>query len=73
MIARLKLWAVAIGFAVAALVASWLGGRKAARADDNEAKLDAVAAAKEVENEVEALDRDALMSRAQRWVRGPER
>lgn len=73
MIARLKLWAAAIGFAVAALVASWLGGRKAARADDNEAKLDAVAAAKEVENEVEALDRDALMSRAQHWVRGPER
>lgn len=73
MIARLKLWAVAIGFAIAALAASWFGGRKAAQADAKQSKLDAITAAKEIENEVEALDRDALMSRAQRWVRGPER
>lgn len=33
MIARLKLWAAAAGVVIAALVASWLGGRKAGRTD----------------------------------------
>lgn len=34
-------------------------------------KLDAVAAAVEIENEVESLDRVRLRDRAGRWVRNP--
>lgn len=32
-LARLKLWAAGIGLVIAALAASWLGGRKSAQAD----------------------------------------
>lgn len=62
---------------VIALAASWFGGRNAARADIKAqivtAKLEAVEAAHEVENEVEALDVDALKRRAAVWVRKAER
>lgn len=58
---------------VIALAASWFGGRKSAQADIKAqvatAKLEAVQAAHEVENEVEALDVDALKRRAAVWVR----
>ena len=33
MIARLKLWAAGLGLVIAALAASWFGGRKSAQAD----------------------------------------
>lgn len=32
-LARLKLWAAGVGLVIAALAASWLGGRKSAQAD----------------------------------------
>lgn len=32
-LARLKLWAAGFGLVIAALAASWLGGRKSAQAD----------------------------------------
>ena len=66
--------------AVAALIgfaAIWFGGRRSAKADikakQAEARLKAVKEAEDVRNEVEALDRDALKSRARHWVRGPKR
>lgn len=55
------------------LASSWFGGRKAAQADINAAHIATAKAAKEVENEVEALDRDTLRRRASKWVRGPKR
>lgn len=55
------------------LAASWFGGKKAAQADINVVRLDSIREAKEIENEVEALDRESLKSRARNWVRGPKR
>jgi hypothetical protein len=55
------------------LAASWFGGRKSAQADINAVRLKSIRDAKEVENEVEALDRESLKSRARKWVRGPKR
>lgn len=62
MIARLKLWAAAIGLVIAALAASWFGGRKAGKTD---AKLEEAEDAiqghvlrNEVENRI-ARERDA--------------
>lgn len=55
------------------LAASWLDGRKSAQADINVATITTAKAAKEIENEVEALDRDTLKRRASKWVRGPKR
>lgn len=75
--ARWQLYAVL----VTALVLGLLGVRTKLLAD-GEARLRAkieeqrgAAAhnAREITNEVEALDTDALKSRARRWVRGPDR
>jgi len=61
-------------FHVVALAASWFGGRKSAQADAKletaERKLRVVRQAEVIEDEVEALDRDALKSRSRKWVRG---
>lgn len=38
--ARLKMWAAGIGLVVAALAASWLGGRKSAQADAKQEELE---------------------------------
>lgn len=74
MIGRLKLYLAAAGAVAFALVASWFGGRKAATADikveQAERDLTNALRAKEIEDEVEALDRDALKSRSRKWVRG---
>lgn len=76
-LARLKLWAAGAGILIAALAASWFGGRKSGISDtkaaQTEARLTAVKKAQEVENEVEALDRDALKRRAAVWVRQDKR
>lgn len=62
---------------VITLAASWFGGRKQgqtdAKAQQNIVRLEAVKKAREVENEVEALDHAALKRRAAVWVRKPER
>lgn len=77
MIARIKFWLAALGLVVTALAASWFGGRKVAqnsiKLKQSEARLKAIEEAKEIENEVEALDHDTLKSRARVWVRGPKR
>jgi len=77
MIARLKMLAAGVGLVVAALLASWFGGRKAAQADIKAeadlAKARAIRQAMEIENEVEALSPDALERRAAKWVRNPTR
>ena len=38
--ARLKLWAVGAGLVIAALAASWLGGRKSAQTDAKQKELE---------------------------------
>jgi hypothetical protein len=62
---------------VAMLAVSWFGGRKSAQADAKikalEARFDAAKDAEDVRNEVEALDRNTLRSRAVVWVRSPKR
>jgi hypothetical protein len=68
-------WAVLVG--VAGFAAIWFGGRTSAQNDTKEkqaeARRETATKAQEIENEVEALDRDALKSRARRWVRGTGR
>lgn len=70
-------WITAFAIAVVGFTAIWFGGRKSAKADikakQAEARLKAAKEAEDVRNEVEALDRDALKSRARQWVRGPQR
>lgn len=70
-------WIIAVLVGIAVFAASWFGGRKAGissiKAKQNEARLEAAKEANEVRNEVEALDRDSLKSRARKWVRGPKR
>jgi hypothetical protein len=58
---------------ILSLAASWFGGRKSAQADSNVIKLKSIRDAKEVENEIEALDRESLKSRARKWVRDTKR
>lgn len=76
MIGRLKTWAALAGLVVAALVASWFGGRKSAHTDTKIKRLEddlaTTARAREIENEVEAMRPDALRERARRWVRPPQ-
>lgn len=70
---RLKLYAalaVAVALAVVGIYATgvWNGVRREeARADRR--RLDAMRSAMEVEREVNALDTDALIDRASRWLR----
>ena len=68
-------WAVLVG--VAGFAAIWFGGRRSGISDvkerQAEARLKAAQEAENVRNEVEALDRDELKSRARRWVRDPKR
>lgn len=77
MLARLKLWAAAVGLVIAALATSWFAGRKSGQTDtkvrQTERDLDTSLRAKEIENEVGALDIDALKSRSRVWVRGPDK
>ena len=73
MFARLKLYAIgAVAFVLALLGIYWSGrrdGAAAVKADVNEARLDAVKAAKEVEDEIKSLDDPAFIDRAGQWVR----
>lgn len=70
-------WLIAALVGVAGFAAIWFGGRKSAqnsiKLKQAETRLEAVKEAEDVRNEVEALDRDALKSRARQWVRGPKR
>jgi hypothetical protein len=54
----------------------WLAarnGRKRAEAEAAEDTLATIRKAEEIENEVEALDRDTLKSRARQWLRTPSK
>lgn len=48
-------------------------GEARLRAKIDAKRVEAMHEAQEVRNEVEALDRDSLKSRARQWVRGPKR
>ena len=73
MISSLKVWAAALGVGIALLVASWFGGRNSGQAgiklDTAEKNLSDALAARDIENEVEALSPDALRDRSRKWVR----
>ena len=73
LLGRLKLYAIgAVAFVLGLLGIYWSGrrdGAAAVKADANEARLDAVKAAKEVEDEIRALDDPAFIDRAGQWVR----
>ena len=73
MFARLKLYAIGVVAFVLALLGIYWSGRRdgaaAVKADANEARLDAVKVAKEVEDEVRSLDDPAFIDRASQWLR----
>ena len=73
MFARIKLYAIAGAAFVLALLGIYWSGRKdgaaAAKVDANEARLDAVKTAKDVEDEIRSLDDPAFVDRASQWVR----
>ena len=73
LLGRLKLYAIGVVAFVLALLGIYWSGRRdgaaAVKADVNEARLDAVKAAKEVEDEIKSLDDPAFIDRAGQWVR----
>ena len=77
MFARLKIYAIGVFAFVLALLGIYWSGRRdgaaAVKADINENRLDAVKAAKEVEDEVRSLDDDSLDVRAAHWLRQDRR
>lgn len=76
-VARWQLWAIlgaAFLLGILGIRAKWVSdGEAKLRAKIEAKRQEAVQQAREIENEVEALDRDALKSRARQWVRGPKR
>jgi hypothetical protein len=73
LLGRLKIYAIAGAAFVLALLGIYWSGRKdgaaAAKVDANEARLDAVKTAKDVEDEIRSLDDPAFVDRASQWVR----
>ena len=64
--ARLKLWAMGLGLIVAALAASWFGGRKSAQADAKQEELEGYVETRKRMDEVGRMsDSDA----AREWLR----
>jgi dienelactone hydrolase len=64
--ARLKLWAMGLGLVVAALAASWFGGRKSAQADAKQEELEGYVETRKRMDEVGRMsDADA----ARDWLR----
>lgn len=64
--ARLKMWSAAFGLIVAALLASWLGGRKSAKADAKAKELEDYADTRKRMDEVGRMsDADAAAD----WLR----
>jgi hypothetical protein len=70
---RLKSILAGFGLFFTLLAASWFGGRRSAqtgiKAKQDKADLKTALRAEEIENEVEALDTDALKQRSRKWVR----
>ena len=79
LIGRLKLWFYAAGAVLVAIGFAYFKGRSAGaaavKADANEARLDAVKTAKDVEDEIRSLDVDdpAFVDRARHWLRQDRR
>ena len=73
LLARLKMYLWIIGAALVAVVTVYFRGKADGRHDlEGEIKdkrIDDMLTAKEVEDEVEALDDDMLLDRANKWVR----
>jgi hypothetical protein len=73
LLGRLKLYAIAGAAFVLALLGIYWSGRKdgaaAVKVDANEARLDAVKTAKDVEDEIRSLDDPAFVDRASQWLR----
>lgn len=70
---RIKLYAIGVASGLLALLAIYWQARRdgaaAARAAANEARWDDLATAKKTEEEIDALNDDALRARGSRWVR----
>jgi dienelactone hydrolase len=64
--ARLKLWAAGIGLVVAALAASWLGGRKSAQADAKQEELEGYV---ETRKRMDEIGRMSDADAARDWLR----
>jgi hypothetical protein len=77
MIGRLKLYAALVGLFITTLLATWFGGRMTGAANTKakqaEGRVKAMKQAEEIENEIEALDIDALKRRSTKWVRNAKR
>lgn len=73
MLARLKLYAYAAVAVLGAIIMVYLKGMatgaQKVRIKATERRIDDMLTAKEVEDEVEALDDDMLLDRANKWVR----
>jgi len=73
LLARLKMYMWIIGAALVAVVTVYFRGKADGRHDlEGEIKdkrIDDMLTAKEVEDEIEALDDDMLLDRANKWVR----
>jgi len=73
LLARLKMYMWIIGAALLAVVTVYFRGKADGRHDlEGEIKdkrIDDMLTAKEVEDEIEALDDDMLLDRANKWVR----
>lgn len=66
MFARLKLWAMGLGFVVVALAASWFGGRKSAQAD---AKVEGLEDYVETRKRMDEVGRMSDADAAREWLR----
>lgn len=64
--ARLKMWSAAFGLVVAALAASWLGGRKAAQTDAKAKELEDYADTRKRMEQVATGDDPAVL---RDWLR----
>jgi dienelactone hydrolase len=64
--ARLKLWAMGLGLIVAALAASWLGGRKSAQTDAKQEELEGYV---ETRKRMDEIGRMSDADAARDWLR----
>jgi dienelactone hydrolase len=64
--ARLKLWAMGLGLVVAALAASWFGGRKSAQADAKQEELEGYV---ETRKRMDEIGRMSDADAARDWLR----
>ena len=69
-LARLKLWAAGFGLVIAALAASWLGGRKSAQAD---AKVKGLEDYVDTRKRMDEVGRMSDADAARDWLRERER